>query len=76
MRKKNVKDFNLLIIKWIQTNDITPENTRKKDLTVTEETFKGRSKNSEFRFLPFLVFSVSVAFHLFLVSFCQVSSVT
>ena len=37
---------------------------------------KGGSKNSGFKFLPFLVFSVSVAFRLFLVSFCQVSSVT
>ena len=40
VRKKNVKDFNLLIIKWIQIKEITPENTRKKDLSVTEETLK------------------------------------
>ena len=34
VRKKNVKDFNILIIKWIQIKEITPENTRKKDLSV------------------------------------------
>ena len=42
----------------------------------TDGFFMGSSKNSGFKFLPLLVFSVSVAFHLLPVSFCQVSSVT
>ena len=46
VRKKNVKDFNLLIIKWIQTNDITPENTRKKDLSVSGVSLKSFWKNT------------------------------
>jgi hypothetical protein len=46
VRKKNVKDFNLLIIKWIQTNEITPENTRKKDLSVSGVSLKSFWKNT------------------------------
>ena len=34
VRKENVEDFNIQIIKWIQTNEITLENIRKKDLSV------------------------------------------
>ena len=46
VRKENVKDFNLLIIKWIQTNDMTPENTRKKDLSVSGVSLKSFLKNT------------------------------
>ncbi|MBR5608050.1 MAG: hypothetical protein IKW44_06630, partial [Bacteroidaceae bacterium] len=44
--KENVRDFNILIIKWIQTNDITPENTRKKDLSVSGVSLKSFWKNT------------------------------
>ena len=46
VRKENVKDFNLLIIKWIQTNEIIPENTRKKDLSVSGVLLKSFWKNT------------------------------
>ena len=46
VRKENVKDFNILIIKWIQINDITPENTRKKDLSVSGVSLKSFWKNT------------------------------
>ena len=46
VRKKNVKDFNLLIIKWIQTNEITSEITRKKDLSVSGVSLKSFWKNT------------------------------
>ena len=46
VRKKNVKDFNILIIKWIQIKEITPENTRKKDLSVFWVSLKSFWKNT------------------------------